>query len=309
MGGIMNGMSRNDPCWCGSAKKWKKCHYPTLAKPSLAELRRQYQKRHNILLKTEAEINGIRAASKLAAQILDNICQAAKEGVTTQELDNLSMELHKKHGATPAPLGYGHPPYPKSICTSLNEVVCHGIPDSRKLQNGDIVNIDVTSILNGYYGDNSRMVCIGEVSEEKQLVVDTSYNCLMESIKILKPGVPICEIGNVIETIARDNNCSVVYQFVGHGCGVNFHEEPQIHHNYNQMQIPLEEGMTFTIEPMINAGEAEAKIDPLDGWTARTIDGRASAQWEHQILITRDGHEILTLLDAYPPPLPTMKWG
>ncbi|MDN3504882.1 MAG: methionyl aminopeptidase [Rhabdochlamydiaceae bacterium] len=289
-------ISRNDPCWCGSGQKWKKCHYPKQPIQTFDVLKREYKQKHNILLKTPEEIDKIRAASRLAAHILDELCKAAVEGVTTQQLDDLCMKLHKKHNAKPAPLNYGSPPYPKSICTSLNEVVCHGIPDERPLQNGDILNIDVTSILDGYFGDNSRMVCIGKVDAEKQLVVDTSYNCLMESIAILKPGVLLNEIGNVIESVARKAKCSVVYQFVGHGHGIAFHEEPQIYHSYNNIKIPLVEGMTFTIEPMINAGVPEAKIDKKDGWTARTADLKPSAQWEHTVLITKDGHEILTLL-------------
>lgn len=257
-------------------------------------MQKLYKSRYDILLKTKEEINKIREASQLAAYILNELCLAAKEGVTTQQLDDLSQKLHKKHHATPAPLGYGHPPYPKTICTSLNEVVCHGIPNDHPLQNGDILNIDVTTQLNGFFGDTSRMVCIGNVNEEKKRVVDTSYECLMESIAILRPGLPLNEIGNVIESVARRNHCSVVYQFVGHGHGIYFHEEPQIHHNYNNIKIPLAEGMTFTIEPMINAGAPEATIDSTDRWTARTVDLRPSAQWEHTVVITQDGHEILT---------------
>ncbi|GAB4186620.1 MAG: hypothetical protein Tsb0015_04600 [Simkaniaceae bacterium] len=218
----------------------------------------------------------------------------AKEGVTTNELDAYARKLHEDAGATPACLGYGDPPFPKSICTSLNEVICHGIPDDRPLQNGDILNIDVASILNGYYGDCSAMVMIGQVSEEKKKVVDVSYESLMQAIAILKPGIALCEIGKVIEDYARSQGCSVVNQFVGHGVGVSFHEAPQVPHHYNRMQIPLAEGMTFTIEPMINAGAREGEIDPEDKWTVRTLDGKPSAQWEHTVLITAAGHEILT---------------
>lgn len=289
-------INRNDSCWCGSGQKWKKCHFPTLPPVNFSELKAAYKKKYNILLKTEEEITGIREACKVAATILEELCLAAKEGVTTLFLDKLSRELHKKMNAIAPTLGYGTPPYPASICTSLNEVICHGFPDERPLQEGDILNIDVASIVGGYYGDNSRMVTIGKVSEEKGRVVKTAYDCLMESIKILKPGLPLNEIGNAIERTARQNRCSVVYQFVGHGCGLDFHEEPQIHHNYNQVKIPLAEGMIFTIEPMINAGLPEAVIDKIDGWTARTVDGRPSAQWEHQVLITHSGHEILTQL-------------
>lgn len=283
-------ISRNDPCWCGSGKKFKKCHYP---QESLEDPSKAYLQNYGILIKTKKQIEGIRRSCKLAAQILDKLCEKAKPGITTLELDNLANELHKKANAIPAPLHYGSPPYPKSICTSLNDVICHGIPDKTVLKEGDILNIDVTCILDSYFGDTSRMVMIGKVDEEKKNVVETSYDCLMKSIEILKPGVKIFEIGNVIEKIAKKRHCSVVNQFVGHGVGVAFHEPPQIPHNFNNIQIPFVPGMTFTIEPMINAGVREAIIES-DNWTARTKDGKPSAQWEHTILITEEGYEILT---------------
>ena len=218
----------------------------------------------------------------------------AKEGVTTLELNDYAHKLHIEAGAIPAPLNYGYPPFSKSICTSINEVVCHGIPDNTKLRNGDIVNIDLSCILDGYYGDCSRMVVIGSTTPERQLVVDVSYECLMKSIEILKPGIPVSAIGDAIESHATARGCSVVYQFVGHGIGIEFHEGPQVAHNRNSNHILLVPGMTFTIEPMINAGVPEAIVSKKDQWTARTEDGRASAQWEHTILITDKGHEILT---------------
>lgn len=290
-------ISRNDPCWCGSDKKWKKCHYPE-KKPlsSFEEKALFYKKKYDILLKSPEQIEGIAASCKLAATILDKLCAAAKVGVTTKELDDLARELTKKAGARAATIGYGDPPFPAAICTSLNEVVCHGIPDDRPLQEGDIMNIDYTSILNGYYGDCSRMVMIGKVSEEKKLVVDVAKKCLEEAIARVKPGAFICDIGDAIEDVAKGYGCSVVYQFVAHGVGIEFHEEPQVCHHRNNLRIPMEEGMTFTIEPMINAGLKEAVIDEQDGWTARTVDGRASAQWEHTLLVTKEGVEILTTL-------------
>lgn len=290
-------VSRNDPCWCESGKKWKKCHYPQLSPKGSTDLAAEYFKRYGIILKTKEQIDGIRKSCKLAAYILDETCKIAKEGVTTDELNTFAHKLHLENGAIPAPLGYGSPPFPKSICTSLNEVICHGIPGPRVLQNGDILNIDVTCILNGYFGDVSRMVMIGETTEEKQRVVDVSYECLQRSIAILKPGLPIFEVGNVITNYAEKHHCSVVDQFVGHGVGVRFHEPPNIPHHRNPFTVPLAEGMIFTIEPMINAGRKEAVIDPKDHWTARTIDGKPSAQWEHTILITSTGHEVLTTLD------------
>lgn len=289
-------IQRNDPCWCGSGQKWKKCHYPVAPDKDFRELAKEYKKQYGILLKTPEQIQGIQRACRLAATILDKVCKKAKAGVTTNQLNDYSVELHRGAGAVAAPLGYGDPPFPKSICTSLNEVICHGIPDDRPLQEGDIVNIDVTSIIDGYYGDCSAMVCIGKISEEKKRVVDVSHECLKRAIEIVRPGIAIFEIGKVIEDYARSKNCSVVNQFVGHGVGVDFHEPPQIPHHYNNVDIRLVEGMTFTIEPMINAGVREGIIDPHDHWTTRTADGKPTAQWEHTILVTQTGHQILTLL-------------
>ena len=296
-------IGRNDVCWCGSKEKWKKCHFPDEGSQAHSQaqsnqerknLKEEYFKKYKILLKNEEQINGIRESCRLSAKILDATCKLAKAGLTTLELNNFAHKMHLEAGAIPAPLHYGEPPFPKSICTSLNEVICHGIPDKTPLKDGDIVNIDVTCIYKGYYGDCSRMVAIGAISPEKQLVTDVSYDCLMKSIEILKPGIPLSKIGEVIEAHATSKGCSVVNQFVGHGVGVDFHENPQIPHNRNRTTTLLVPGMTFTIEPMINAGVREAVIDPLDEWTARTRDGKASAQWEHTILITENGHEILT---------------
>lgn len=289
-------ISRNDPCWCGSEKKWKKCHFPQ--KPhSTTEPAEEYAKKYGIVLKTKEQIAGIRKACQLTASILQEAGQMAKAGVTTNEIDAFVHELHTKAGAIPAPLGYGSPPYPKSICTSLNDEICHGIPNDIPLKEGDFLNIDVSSILDGYFGDCSMMVAIGKIDDEKQNVMDVSYQCLMRSIAILKPGVMLYEIGEVIEEYASKHGCSVVDQFVGHGVGLKFHEAPQVPHHRNDLQIPLAAGMTFTIEPMINAGVKEAVIDRVTKWIAYTKDGKPSAQWEHTILITDSGYEILTQLD------------
>lgn len=287
--------SRNDACWCGSGKKWKKCHFPSTGKNEESLRREEYLKKYGILLKTKEQIEGIRWSCKLAAEILDKTCRMAKAGITTNQLNDFAHKLHLDAGAIPAPLGYGTPPFPKSICTSLNDTICHGIPDDKPLKNGDILNIDVTCILDGYFGDCSKMVAIGEIDAEKQRVIDVSYECLMRSIQILRPGLLICEIADIIEPYANAHHCSVVYQFVGHGTGVHFHEAPQIPHHLNKIKIPLAEGMTFTIEPMINAGAASGYVDTKDKWTAKTSDGKPSAQWEHTLLITQDGHEILTI--------------
>ncbi|MBS0656541.1 MAG: methionyl aminopeptidase [Verrucomicrobia bacterium] len=284
-------MGRNDLCWCGSNKKWKKCHFPKEAPVGIAE---EYYKQYGIILKNPDQIAGIRRSCQLASQILDKTCKMAKEGVTTLELNDYAHKLHLEAGAVPAPLGYGSPPFPKSICTSINEVICHGIPNEVPLASGDIVNIDVTCILDGYFGDCSRMVEIGTVDLEKKRVVDVSYECLMRSIAILKPGLPLSSIGDTIQEYAEAHMCSVVTQYVGHGVGIRFHEPPQVFHNKNLSKIILAPGMTFTIEPMINAGRKEAVVDPTDHWVARTIDGKPSAQWEHTLLITETGHEILT---------------
>jgi methionyl aminopeptidase len=289
-------ISRNDECWCGSGKKWKKCHYPSQGEAIPNDpLAAHYLKQWGILIKTKEQVEGIKKACRITAKILDLLCKEAKPGVSTLELDAISRNLHKKYGVTPAPLGYGQPPYPFTICTSLNDVICHGFPDEHKLQDGDIVNIDVSCIVDGYFGDTSRMVVIGKIDEEKRRVVDVAYESLMQAIAIVKPGIMLWEIGQMIESYATSRKCSVVNQFVGHGIGLRFHEAPEVQHHYNRSQIPLAAGMTFTIEPMINAGVREAVFD-ANQWTARTADGKPSAQWEHTILVTEDGHEVLTLL-------------
>ncbi len=287
-------IGRNDPCWCGSGQKWKKCHYPKLPPQDAQTVRDEYHSKYGILIKTPEQIEGIRRAGHLAAKILEATCTMAKEGVTTLELNDLAHQMHLDAGAKPAPLHYGEPPFPKSVCISLNDVICHGIPDHTQLRQGDILNIDITAILDGYYGDCSRMVCIGEVDPERRLVVDVAYECLMRAVAIVKPDIPVSAIGDVIEGYAEAHGCSVVHQFVGHGVGVDFHEGPQVPHCRNTNSIRLVPGMTFTIEPMINAGVADAVVDSKDRWTARTRDGKPSGQWEHTLLVTEEGHEILT---------------
>lgn len=287
-------IGRNDLCWCNSGKKWKKCHFPQTAPDADADKTKLYYNRYGIILKTDEQIAAIRHACKITSDILTEVCKIAKAGVTTLELDDYAASLVAKAGVVAASLGYSSPPFPKSICTSINDVICHGIPDNTKLQDGDIVNVDIACIVNGYFGDCSRMVEIGAVSPDKKLVCDVAYNCLMHSIEILKPGIPVSSIGMVIQDYAEQYGCSVVTQFVGHGVGVRYHEPPQIPHCRNSLAILLAPGMIFTIEPMINAGKKEAVIDKQDHWTARTIDGKPSAQWEHTILITDTGHEILT---------------
>ncbi|GAB4231209.1 MAG: methionyl aminopeptidase [Chlamydiales bacterium] len=288
-------IGRNDPCWCGSRKKWKKCHFPEKNRESISDRdRSNILRQHQVILKTPAQIEGIKRACVLTSEILDATCAKAQAGVTTEELNAYAHQLHLDAGAIPAPLHYGEPPFPKSICTSLNEVICHGIPDDTPLKEGDILNIDVSCILNGYYGDCSRMVVIGQTDPLKQKVTDVSYECLMRAIAVLGPEVPLSAIGDAIEDHATSQGCSVVHQFVGHGVGLEFHEGPQVPHHRNRLSLPLTPGMVFTIEPMINAGVAEGVIDPSNQWTARTLDAKPSAQWEHTVLITDSGYEILT---------------
>lgn len=290
-------IERNDPCFCGSGKKWKKCHYPHKPTKNFSKIAEDYLKKYGILLKTEAEIEKIHASCQLTAKILNELCKTAQAGVTTNDLDRLAAQRCREAGAIAAPLGYGHPPYHKSICTSLNDVICHGIPNDIPLKEGDILNIDVSTILDGYFGDSSCMVAIGNITPDQKKVMEVSYQAMMLAIGVCGPGVPLWRIGKMIEDHARHNGCSVVNQFVGHGVGIKFHEPPQICHHYNQMEIPMTPGMTFTIEPMINAGVREAVIDSTNGWEARTKDGKPSAQWEHTILITESGHEILTFVE------------
>lgn len=261
---------------------------------NFSRLRQKYLRTYGITLKTSEQIEGIRKACQFVKTVMDEVVKKAKEGVTTNELNALCEELFEKAGAKSAALHYGSPPYPKSACFSLNEVICHGIANDEPLKKGDILNIDIAAIVDGYYGDTSTMALIHPISEEKQRVVDAARDCLSASIAILQPGVHLSAIGDAIEKIAAERNCSVVNQFVGHGVGLRFHEPPQVCHHYNEDHLPLAPGMIFTIEPMINAGEREGVIDPYDQWTVRTIDKKPSAQFEHTVLITPSGYEVLT---------------
>lgn len=247
-----------------------------------------------IIIKTEEQIEGIRKSCLLAADALDYIEPYVKEGVTTIELNDLVEKFIRDHGATPAPLGYLG--YPKAICTSLNEVVCHGVPNETILKNGDIINIDVTTILNGYYGDTSKMYAVGKVSAEARRILAVAQDCLAIGIAQVQPGNMFGMIPQVITQYATRRGYSVVYQFCGHGTGLMFHEEPQINHNLKEGfdRRIMKPGMIFTIEPMINQGIAETNVDKRDKWTARTADGELSAQYEHTVLVTEGGVEVLT---------------
>lgn len=255
-----------------------------------------------IIIKTLEQIEGIRKSSQLAGNTLKAVAPFVKAGVTTEYLNRICAEYMKDHHAIPATLGYNG--YPKETCISVNDVICHGIPGNYELRDGDILNIDVTAILNGYYGDTSTMFTIGEVTEHAKKLIQVTSDCLDIGIKQCIAGTPVGNIGYEINKYATSFGYSVVYEFCGHGVGLRFHEEPEICHIDDRGKGPImKPGMTFTIEPMINAGKARAKIDKKDNWTARTIDGKLSAQFEHTILITSDVPEVLTDVDGkYPLP-------
>ena len=260
----------------------------------------------NIVLKTPDEIEKMRLACRLAAEVLDYVTPFVKPGVTTGELDRLCHEyMVNVQGCIPAPLNYapsGYKPYPKATCTSVNHQVCHGIPGDKQLKNGDIVNIDVTTIKNGYHGDTSRMFCVGEPSIQAKRLCEVTYECLWLGIEQVKPGARLGDIGHAIQQYAEGAGFSVVREFCGHGIGARFHEDPQVVHYGKPGTGPeIKPNMIFTIEPMINAGKAAIK-ELADGWTIVTKDHSLSAQWEHTILVTESGYEVLTLSAGCRPP-------
>lgn len=246
------------------------------------------------LLRTPEQLEGIRASAKINTALLDYITDFVKEGVSTRELDTLVYQFTTDHGAIPAPLGYGD--FPKSCCISINEVVCHGIPSEFEvLQDGDIVNIDVSTIYKGYFSDASRMFMIGNVAPDVKKLVEVTKECLEIGIKVAQPWSKLGDVGAAIQEHAEKNGFTVVKEFCGHGVGVKFHEEPEVlHYGKRGTGMMLVPGMTLTIEPMLNLGKEDIFIDEADGWTAVTDDEKPSAQWEHMILITEDGNEILT---------------
>jgi len=248
-------------------------------------------------IKSADEIEKMRVAGGLAADVLDMIAPYVKAGISTDELDKICHEyIVNEQDAIPAPLDYHG--FPKSICTSINNVVCHGIPSDKHLKKGDIVNIDITVIKDGYHGDTSKMFVIEKASVKAQRICRIAQECLYVGIQKVKPGIKLGEIGVAIGAHADKNNCSVVHDYCGHGIGLKFHTEPQVLH-YDDGKVDsspvLEEGMTFTIEPMVNVGSFEVATSKIDGWTVTTKDRSLSAQWEHTILVTKDGYEILTL--------------
>ena len=255
----------------------------------------------SITYKDEAGIAGMRTACRLASEVLDYLTPLIQPGVTTLEIDRLAAEFMKQQGTVSATIGYqpsGYPPYPGHLCTSVNHVVCHGIPNDKPLKKGDILNVDVTVIKDGWFGDNSRMYLIGgeaAASVQARRLVQVTYEAMWKGIVLVRPGARLGDIGHAIQTYAEGNGFSVVREFCGHGIGQRFHEEPQVlHYGRPGTLEELKPGMTFTIEPMINAGKRDIK-EAGDGWTIVTRDRSLSAQWEHTVLVTETGYEVLTL--------------
>lgn len=286
-------LGRNDKCWCGSGKKYKQCH-ERKDEEILFPLEKQgYPMPNKSLILNEEQINGIRESAKISVRIMDELDKFIKEGVSTEEIDNLVHKMTIDAGAIPAPLNYNG--FPKSCCTSINNVICHGIPCKTDiLKSGDIINVDVTTILNGYYSDMSRMYMIGEVSDEARKLVEVTKECMEEGIKAIKPYTPVGNIGNLINDIADEHNYGVVRALCGHGVGLDFHTEPMVEHFRTKAKtMIMVPGMVFTVEPMINAGGYACEVLD-DDWTVVTKDNSLSAQWEHTVLVTEDGFEILT---------------
>lgn len=289
----MEKIDRNASCWCGSGKKYKTCHM------NFDNRIHQYELKGHIvpprhILKSSKDIEGIKESSKINIAVLDEVGKMIGPGVTTQQIDDLVYEMTTKLGGIPAPLNYEG--FPKSVCTSINEVVCHGIPDpNRVLKDGDIVNVDVSTIYNGYFSDSSRMYLIGEVDSEKKKLVEVTKECVELGLEKVMPWNFLGDMADVINRHAKDNGYSVVVEIGGHGVGLEFHEEPFVSYvtkpGTEMLMVP---GMVFTIEPMINMGKRDIVIDDEDGWTVYTEDGKPSAQWEITVLVTDDGHEVLT---------------
>ncbi len=260
----------------------------------------------SISIKNSEDIKKMRVAGKLASEVLDFITPFIKPNITTEEIDKICHDYMVNEQKTiPAPLNYappGHSPYPKSVCTSVNHQICHGIPGPKSLKKGDVINIDITVIKDGYHGDTSRMFYVGEPSIQAKRLCDITYQSMWLGINAVRPGAHLGDIGNAIQTYAESNGYSVVREFCGHGIGLVFHEEPQVlHYGQRGSGIELKPGMIFTIEPMINAGKRDIKMLP-DGWTVVTKDRSLSAQWEHTILVTDSSYEVLTVSQGTPKP-------
>lgn len=289
----MKKLGRNDSCWCGSGRKYKVCHMAFDEKLQQFERAGHIVPNHD-MLKTPEQIQGIRESSKVNIAVLDYIREHIKIGMSTEEIDRLVEEKTRELGGVPASLGYDG--FPKSVCTSLNEQVCHGIPSEKViLKEGDIVNVDVSTIYNGYFSDSSRMFIMGEISEEKRHLVKTAKECIGIGLELVKPWNFLGDMAQAINDFATENGYSIVREIGGHGVGLEFHEEPFVSYvtkkGTEMLMVP---GMVFTIEPMVNMGKADIYIDDTDGWTVYTEDGLPSAQWEVTVLVTEDGHEVLT---------------
>lgn len=286
-------MNRNDKCWCGSGLKYKKCHMEQDEKLRELEIAGNIVP-DKFIIKTPREIEGIKASAVVNTGVLDYISDKIHAGMSTADIDKLVYDYTVEHGAIPAPLNYEG--FPKSCCTSINNEVCHGIPSENIiLKEGDIINIDVSTIKDGYFSDASRMFIIGEANEEAKELVKVTKECLEKGIEQVKPWGHIGDIGAAINEYATSRGYSVVTMFGGHGIGNEFHEEPFVSHvgrrGTGMVMVP---GMVFTIEPMINIGKPQVYVDKKNGWTSYTRDGSLSAQWEHQILVTEDGYEIIS---------------
>ena len=285
-------LGRNDPCWCGSGKKYKKCHEDFDSRISFYRSEGHEVPEHSII-KTPQQIEAIKESCKINIAVLDYVAENIREGMTTQEVDDLVSQKTAELGGIPAPLNYQG--YPKSVCTSINNVVCHGIPsDKVVLKDGDIVNVDCSTIYKGYFSDSSRMFCIGNVSPENKKLVDVVKECVEVGLEKVKPWAFLGDMGQAVHEHAVKNGYNVVREIGGHGVGLEFHEDPWVSYvSKAGEEMLLVPGMIFTIEPMVNMGTDKVFIDKEDGWTVYTADGKPSAQWEIMVLVTEDGHEVL----------------
>lgn len=284
---------RNDECWCGSGKKYKKCHLDFDERlEGLFEAGEDVPTRD--LLKTAADIEGVKRSAAVNVGVLDYVAERIGPGVTTEQIDTWVHDYTVEHGAIPAPLNYEG--FPKSVCTSINEVVCHGIPSADEvLAEGDIVNVDCSTILDGYFSDSSRMFCIGEVSPEAADLVRVTKEAVEEGLKAVKPWGHLGDVGAAVNEYAKAHGYTVVREFGGHGIGLEFHEDPFVSFVTEPGEGPIMvPGMMFTIEPMINASAQEIDMTDPNGWTVRTADRSLTAQWEVQIVVTEDGYELLS---------------
>ena len=284
-------VGRNDPCPCGSGKKYKKC---CMGKTDAggSDSAEAFYERYKIRLKTPEQVDGIRRCGRLVMETFAVVEDLIRPGVRTEDLNRAVHEFTVKNGATPAPLHYQG--FPKSVCISPNEVICHGIPGENTLEDGDIVNVDITTILDGYYADCNQTFFVGTPSRDARKVVDVARECLRLGLEQARPGNIVNDISSAIQTYAEGQGCSVVREYMGHGVGLEFHELPNIPHFRSRWgNVPLVPGMTFTVEPMINLGGKESRVLD-DGWTAVTRDGSLSAQFEQTVVITEDGYESLT---------------